>query len=120
MANDEIYLGSPDNPKTAAVVAYITLIGWLIAYFVLYKYNKTKNSVATFHIRQSLLLHILAFILNILSLFALWRWIPYAIVVVLAVLLFILWLIGAFAAINGEEKPVPLVGKWAQSMFSNL
>lgn len=118
MASESAYLGSPDNPKTAAIVCYITVIGWVIAYFMLYRPN--KNSFAAFHLRQTLLLHILSFILNVLSLFALWKWVPYGIVAALAILLFILWLLGAFRAINGEEKPVPLVGKPAQEMFRAL
>jgi uncharacterized membrane protein len=118
MDTQETYLGSPDNPKTAGVVCYITFIGWLIAYFALYRNN--KNRFAAFHIRQTLLLHILSFFLNILSLFALWGWIPYFILIALSVLLFILWLIGAFDAINGKERPVPLVGRAAQRLFANL
>lgn len=118
MADDEIYLGSPENPRTAAVVSYITIIGWLLAYYMLYKNN--RNSVAAFHLRQSLILHSLFFIVNVLSLFALWHWFPYAIVVVSAALLFILWLMGALGAINGKEKPVPVVGKLAQRVFKQL
>jgi uncharacterized membrane protein len=118
MTSEDIYLGSPDNPKTAAIVGYITVIGWMIAYFMLYLPN--KNSFAAFHLRQTLLLHILSFILNVLSLLALWKWFPYGIVVAFAIVLFILWLLGAFRAINGEEKPVPFVGKLAQEMFRDL
>ena len=118
MTRSEAYLGSPDNPKTAAVVCYITLIGWLIAYFALYKNN--RSNLAAIHIRQTLLLHILAFFVNVLSLFALWHWIPYAIVVVVALVLLILWLIGATRAINENEKPIPVIGEWAQKLFGNL
>ena len=118
MASSEAYLGSPDNPKTAAVVCYITLIGWLIAYFALYRNN--RSNLATVHIRQTLLLHMLAFVLNVVSLFVLWGWIPYAVVAVLAGILFVLWLIGAFGAINENEKPIPIIGAWAQELFANL
>ena len=118
MADQEIYVGSPDNPKTAGIVCYITLIGWFIAYFALYKSN--RSSFAAFHLRQTLLLHILSFVLNVLSLFALWRWIPGILVIALAAVLFILWLIGAFSAINGKETPVPLIGNLAQRMFPNI
>ena len=59
------YLGSPDNPKTAAIVCYITFIGWLIAYFLIYRTNKDEFS--GFHLRQTLLLHIISFIVNFLA-----------------------------------------------------
>lgn len=116
--NNDAFLGSPDNPRTAAVVGYITVIGWLIAYFWLYRDN--KNAFSAFHLRQTLMLHILSFLLNILSLLALWGWVPYALVVIVAVILFILWLIGAFQATNGKTRPVPIVGKWAQELFRSL
>jgi len=117
-SEENAYLGSPDNPRTAALVSYITLLGWLIAYFLLYRSN--KNSFSAFHLRQTLLLHILAFGLNILSLLALWRYIPNVVVIVLAVALLFLWLMGAWSAINNEQKPVPLVGRLAQNLFRNL
>lgn len=119
MESDEnAYLGSPDNPRTAALVSYITLLGWLIAYFLLYRNN--KNEFSAFHLRQTLLLHILAFFINALSLLALWHYIPNIVVIALAVLLFLLWMMGAWSAINNEKKPVPLVGRLAQNLFQKL
>ncbi|PZF71072.1 hypothetical protein [Taibaiella soli] len=119
MESDEnAYLGSPDNPRTAALVSYITMLGWLTAYFLLYR--GSRNSFSAFHLRQTLLLHILAFFLNILSLLALWHYIPNSVVIILAVLLLILWMMGAWSAINNEQKPVPLVGRLAQNLFRNL
>lgn len=119
MESDEnAYLGSPDNPRTAALVSYITLLGWLIAYFLLYRSN--KNTFSAFHLRQTLLLHILAFFVNILSLFALWHYISNVIVIAFAALLLILWMMGVWSAINNKQKPVPLVGRLAQNLFRNL
>jgi len=34
--------------------------------------------------------------------------------------LFILWIIGLLGAINGDTKPIPLIGERAQAMFSNI
>jgi len=34
--------------------------------------------------------------------------------------LFILWVIGFIGAINGESKPIPLIGERAQTMFSGI
>ena len=66
MAIEETYVGSPDNPKTAAIVCYITAyLVWFIAYFALYKNNKSA-AFAAFHLRQTLLLHILSFVLECL------------------------------------------------------
>ena len=46
-----------DNGKTAAIISYITIVGWLISFFAL---NKPKTSLATYHLRQTLLLFICA------------------------------------------------------------
>jgi uncharacterized membrane protein len=32
----------------------------------------------------------------------------------------VLWIIGLVAAINGQEKPVPIIGNMAQSMLSGI
>ena len=39
------------KPKTIAIVAYLTIIGWIIA---LVMNNNNKSEFASFHIRQSL------------------------------------------------------------------
>ena len=118
MANEDAYIGSPDNPRTTAVVGYITLIGWLIAYFALFPSNKTRLS--SFHLRQALLIHIFSFILNVL-----YSFLPYsdAMVIIIAasgIALFILWLKALISALNGTTKPIPLIGSSAQSLFHKL
>ena len=40
-----------DNGKTVAIIAYITLIGWIIA---LIMNNGNKTALGSFHVRQSL------------------------------------------------------------------
>ncbi|MDB5143308.1 MAG: hypothetical protein JWQ66_2021, partial [Mucilaginibacter sp.] len=39
---------------------------------------------------------------------------------ILRVGFFILWIIGFIGAINGEKKPIPLIGEKAQSIFSTI
>ncbi len=112
---------SGTDPKTIAIVSYLTWIGWIIAYVM---YGNNKSQFATFHIRQSLFLHILmiaTWILRWVLIFipfigwALW-WVSWLLVVGLVVL----WVMGLVAAINGEEKPVPLVGDTAQKMLAGI
>ena len=118
MAVNNTYLGSPENPRTAAIVCYITVIGWLIAYYALYK--NEKSSLSAFHLRQTLLLHIIGFILDILAFLSLWSLFPASVITVLGIILFILWVWGLKNALNEEEKPVPVVGKMAQRLFKKL
>ena len=112
------YLGSPDNPKTAAIVCYITFIGWLIAYFLIYRANKDEFS--GFHLRHTLLLHIISFIVNFLAVLYVWERFPYVLLVVISGLLLVCWLIGVWGAINGKKKAAPFIGSFSQKLFSSI
>lgn len=46
---------------------------------------------------------------------ALW-WVTW----ILMIGLLVLWIIGLIAAVNGEEKPIPLFGATAQQMFAGI
>jgi uncharacterized membrane protein len=102
------------DQKTIAWVSYITLIGWIIA-LVSYNNSPEKSSLARFHIKQSLGLMLTAVAISFLS-------------VLLGVLglffnllnlgVLVLWIIGLVAAVNGEEKPVPLVGDFYQKTLT--
>ncbi|MBN2459768.1 hypothetical protein JXB28_05780 [Candidatus Woesearchaeota archaeon] len=98
---------SGDEGKVIAIVAYITLIGWIVA---LIMNNDKKNDLASYHIRQSLLLMITGIVL---------MWIP-IIGWILGIVLFVFWLMGLISAIKGEKKPIPLIGEPAQNWFKSL
>ncbi len=106
------------DQKTIAWVSYITIIGWIIA-LVSYNGSVEKSSLARFHLRQSLGLILTSIAIYIVQMFAIF------IVGFLALLfnllflgLLVLWIIGLIAAVNGEEKPVPLVGDLYQKMIT--
>lgn len=113
-----------DNGKTAAIISYLTIIGWLISYFALYKDNKTP--LATYHLRQSLLLMLLALgyqFIRIMLLFVipLSAWFMFSIILsILGIGFLVLWILGLIAAVNGEEKPMPLIGEKAQELFKGI
>ena len=117
--------GTSDNGKTASIISYFTIIGWLIAYFAFHVNNRT--SLGSYQLRQTLLFHLsyivvrygLSFILGtiwlstgVVSLYYLLRLVEFG--------FFILWIIGFIGAINGEKKPIPLLGDRAQNMFSTI
>lgn len=112
------YIGSPDNPRTVAYVCYITFIGWLIAYFALYPNHKTK--LAAFHLRQSLLINILALALNILFSFTLAAAFMWPVAGILGILLFICWIMGFWDAINGRKRLLPMIGPLSQNLFKGI
>ncbi|NHA07359.1 hypothetical protein G7092_26400 [Mucilaginibacter sp. HC2] len=116
---------SKDDGKTAGIVSYFFIIGWLIAYFALYKDNKTAQ--ASYQLRQTLLFHIASIVIYWAAsaifaaiFFSGGYTIGYSLFWIIRVGLFVLWVIGFIGAINGESKPIPLIGERAQSMFSGI
>ena len=107
--------------KTISIISYFSLVGWIIA-FVLFNNNKSK--LAAFHIRQSLGLMIAAIALYIVMFIFLFipvlGWIISILIWICLVGIFVLWVIGLVAAINGQEKPVPLIGAMIQNMLSGI
>lgn len=99
--------------KTAAIIGYVLLVGPLIAISI---NAEKKNTFASFHIRQGLGLTILFIALGLmLSNFN----IP-MVVVSMWVFTSVLTIYGMFTAINGETKPLPLVGPFFQRIFKNI
>jgi len=108
-----------DNGKTTAIVAYITIIGWLIAYFSMHQNNKT--SLGSYHLRQTLLLFICSIIYQIIVMVVTMAVPAVGTILSIASLAFlVLWVIGLIAAVNGQEKPMPLIGEKAQELFKNI
>ena len=104
--------------KTIAIISYFTWIGWIIA-FVLY--NSNKSQLAAYHLRQTLalmILSILVYIVQIMLIFI--PFLGWAVAILLWIGLVVLWVLGLIAAINGEEKPIPVIGPMAQNTFSGI
>jgi len=105
------------NNKTLAIVSYITIIGWAIAFFS-NKDANPKSSLVRYHLKQGLGLAIV----NIL--FSIALTIVASIVPALAFLglvgyaFIVLWVIGIIHASNSEEKPLPVIGKIFENKFS--
>jgi uncharacterized membrane protein len=103
--------------KTIAIISYLTLIGFIVA---LVMHGSKKTRLGSYHLRQSLGLMItsvavvvggmvLAFIpfIGWLADLALWFG------------LIVLWFTGFLAAVNGQQKPVALLGQHYEKWFSN-
>lgn len=102
-----------NDGKTIGIIAYITLIGWIVA--ILMNSNK-KNDYASFHIRQMLGLILLSIITSILSMYVNLGLFG----TILSVLILILWVIGFVGAIQGERKLVPIIGENFQEWFKGI
>jgi uncharacterized membrane protein len=107
-------VGSTED-KTAAIVSYLTLIGFIVA-VVLHGAKKTR--LGAYHLRQALGLMLAAIALTILGFaLALIPFIGWLIGICAWLALFILWVMGLVAAANGELKPLPVVGEYFQKWF---
>ena len=102
-----------DEGKTAAITSYILIVGVLIAMSM---NSENKNSFASFHSRQATGLSItfisLGLIVNNFD----------SLMVSASMWLFVsvLWAYGIFSAINGETKPLPLLGEIFQKAFKSI
>lgn len=100
--------------KTIAIIAYITIIGLIIAFIM---NNEKKNSFATFHIRQCLGLGLTSLALGVVNIIPILGWL---ISIFGSLFLLVLWVMGLISALNGEEKPVPLLGEKYQEWLGSI
>jgi uncharacterized membrane protein len=81
------------DARTTGIVAYITLIGLIIALVA------GDKEGAKFHVNQALVIFLFGLLGVIPCIGQIW-----------AIFIFVCWIMGLIAAINEEEKPVPLIG----------
>jgi len=117
--------GTSDNGKTAGIISYFTIIGWLIAYFAFHQNSRT--SLGSFQLRQTLLFHIISIVLSYglgIVFGAIWLstgvFSLYTLISIVRLVLFVIWIIGLIGAIQGEKKAMPLFGDTAQTMFPGI
>ncbi|MEO1031033.1 hypothetical protein [Winogradskyella sp.] len=99
--------------KTLGFVAYLTLFGTLIAF---YMNQEHKNSFTSFHVRQALglgLLYItIAFLISSFD--------DMNISMAFWVFFSVLYLYGLFGAITGKTYKIPLLGNLFQNLFKSI
>lgn len=106
-----------EEGKTIAIISYITLIGLIIAIVM---NNDKKNDFARYHIRQSLGIMVLYFAVWVLFfIISTIVYIPLLSTIIYIALL-VLWILGVIAAVQGEKKPVPVVGEHFQNWFKSV
>jgi hypothetical protein len=108
-ANDakETYHEASSDGKTVAIIAHITLIGWIIA---LIMNSNNKSEFGSFYIRQMLGLGLIGIALG---------WIPLLGFLVGLVLL-AAWIMSLVSAAGGTMKPTFLLGDQFQEWFKSL
>ncbi|MBP7210748.1 MAG: hypothetical protein KBA02_06105 [Paludibacteraceae bacterium] len=94
------------DSRSKAILAHITIIGWLI---VLLINNESKDQMASFYLRQTLILHILFMIVS---------WIP-VVGWMVWIVAFAFWVLSLVYAIKSEQKLIPF-GEHFQRWFAAL
>ncbi|MDR0781924.1 MAG: hypothetical protein LBF16_14785 [Pseudomonadales bacterium] len=111
-------MSTTSEDKTVAVVAYLTLLGFLAAIFL---HNSKKTSLGAFHLRQMLGLLLAGAALWVASIvLVLIPFLGWLLMLVLGIFLLVLWAFGILAAINGEKKPMPVLGDQFEKSFGTL
>ena len=96
------------DDKVKAIVAHITLIGWIVALVLNQGANKTE--LASYYIRQMLGLMIASFVLGFIPVLNLIVWLVFL----------VFWIMSLIGALNGEKKPTPYLGEYFQDWFKAL
>lgn len=106
--------------KNLAIVSYITIIGWLVAWFS-YKKQAEKDPFVSYHLEQSLGVFIFSLIVSIVA-GILMSVLPALSLVfsLISLVPFILLVLGIINASNEVTKPVPLIGSFFEKKFSFL
>ena len=112
-------VGSPTpatEDRTVAILAYITVIGFIIAIVI---HSTKKTALGSFHLRQCLGLLVSALALGVggvvLMFIPILGWLA---VMAAWVILLVMWLMGLIAAVNGQQKPMPILGEQYQKWFA--
>lgn len=102
------------DAKTKAIISHLFVVGWIIA--VIFNMNR-KEEYASYYIKQNLGIIIMTIALRILNM------VPYlgpVLWVLGGLLVFVFWLLSFIWSIQGEMKPIPLLGDKFQEWFKGF
>lgn len=105
---------SPIENKTIGIVAYLTVIGLLIAFIL---NQEKKDAFGTYHIRQALGITVCGITLSFIAIIPILGWI---VAILGSLLLFVMWIVGLINAVNGNMKPVPVLGEKFMEWFQGV
>jgi len=94
--------------KNVAIIAHITIIGWVIA--LVMNNGEKKTEYASFYIRQMLGLAICAILLSLIPVIGWFTFIAFI----------ILWIMSLIGSLSGEKKLTPVIGQYFQDWFKSL
>lgn len=95
---------SPGNDNTTAIIAYLTLIGFIVAIVL---HSQRHTLLGAYHLRQMMGLLLLAIGVSFIPFVNIFAWVFFV----------VLWVFGLMNAINGRKKPIPLLGEHFETWF---
>jgi uncharacterized membrane protein len=98
--------------KTVAIISYITIIGFIAAIVM---HMNQKTALGAFHLRQVLGIVLTGAVGLVCAFVPILGWVVWFVV---AIGLFVFWLIGLLSAVKGEMRPVPILGAHYQKWFA--
>jgi uncharacterized membrane protein len=105
--------------RTVAILTYITIIGFIIAIVM---HSSKKTALGSFHLRQGLGLFLTGCVIwipcAIISLIPFVNFLMILVWPVVGLSLLALWIMGLIGAVNGQQKPLPVVGEYYQKWFA--
>lgn len=93
--------------KNVAIIAHITILGWLIAVFM---NSSNKTELGSFYIRQYLGIMLLGVVCSVIPVVNIVAWI----------VPLIMWVMSLIGSLSGQKKPVFLLGNQFQDWFKFL
>ncbi|MFT6369964.1 MAG: hypothetical protein ACJAWH_001045 [Maribacter sp.] len=96
-----------DNGKTVAIIAHITFIGTIVAFFM---NNGNKTELGSYYVRQLIGIYIMFFLLSFVPLVGCFTWVLALVLIVMSVI----------NAANEKMVPTPLVGEYFQDWFKGV
>ncbi len=111
---NKVETSTESEGKTTAIIAYITLIGLIIAFVM---NNDKKDPFASYHIKQSLGLGLTGLAMGAIGIIPIIGWLIN--LVGIFVLLY-MWIMSLLNALNNKKKPAPILGKKYEEWFKGI
>lgn len=110
---------SGELDKMMGIVAYMTLVGWVIALVNNNSETSTEEKRFTaFHLRQMLGLMILGFCCWVIQIpLSLIPLIGFPVSMLLSLGVFVFWILAVIGAANGQTKELPYIGERIQTLL---
>jgi uncharacterized membrane protein len=100
------------NGKAKAILAHITIIGWVIA-LILNMNN--REEFASYYIRQYLGIMIAALLGNLVL-----SMISGTLAMIWGIIVLVIWVMSLVGAISGKQNEAPVIGHFFQEWFKGL